>query len=304
LDERRTRFDLGEGRLGTFDPANTNQRKLAIDALVALRQHGGGQGEERTTGKSAGLAATSGTVQVGGPCGRRVGYDQTVDRALAGDANGAVEFGQRKIRRDFQKQRPPDAGHLIAAIDKAGQEIVEGCRLVQIAQAGRVRRGNINGEIAGNIGKAAQPRDIIGDPIGRIAIGANIDPDDAGGRRMPAQALMHARLTFVIEAEPVDQPRILAEAKNPRLRIAVLRARRHGAHLGKTQPATEQGVDHFGVLVESGRQPERIGKGQTERIDPQAGIGGARTVLRQELESGYRKPVSPFWLQAAQQRQA
>jgi hypothetical protein len=60
-----------------------------------------------------------------------------------------VEFGKTEIRRDLQQHRRIAGilAHPLAGIDHLGEEIVERGGLLKVAQARRVRRRNVDGEI-------------------------------------------------------------------------------------------------------------------------------------------------------------
>src|SRR4029077_6260409 len=101
-------------------------------------------------------------------------------------------------------------------------------------------------------------RDVIGGAIGAILVGAEIDADDAGragARRQPPGDRVEA---IAIEAETVDPPLVASEAKHPRPRIPWLGFWRHPARLDEAEAEPEQRIRHFGVLVEAGREADRI----------------------------------------------
>ena len=118
-------------------------------------------------------------------------------------------------------------------------------------------------EIVGDVGKARHAGGVVGDAVAAVAIGADIDPDDAApaaGRQAP----MRRVVAVIVEAEAVDDGFIALEAEEPRPRIAGLRARRHRADLDETEAEPEQRIRRLGVLVEAGGKAERIGEIEAE----------------------------------------
>src|SRR4051812_170685 len=117
------------------------------------------------------------------------------------------------------------------------------------------------------------------------------------------------------KAHAIDDAAILGQAKQARTRIALLRPWRDAADLDEPEPQSEQGVRHFGILVEAGGQPDRVGQAvspdpQTERrrlrtavARPraafQAGDGRALWALGMEArkkEIGSMVPAHAVWL--------
>ena len=69
------------------------------------------------------------------------------------------------------------------------------------------------------------------------------------------------------EAETVDHRLIAAETKQARARLTCLRPWRDRTYLGEAETQTQYRIDNFGVLVEAGREFERIGKIETKGAD-------------------------------------
>ena len=79
----------------------------------------------------------------------------------------------------------------VARVHHARQQFVEHLALLQVAQARRVGRGNVAGEIARDRREHLDLADIVADAVGAILVGADIDADDAAGmgaRGEPAPA--------------------------------------------------------------------------------------------------------------------
>ena len=87
---------------------------------------------------------------------RRVADDHAVDAVAARDADDVVEIAERQIGRDLEQQRPARraAGRALARIDHAREQVVERGRLLQVAQARRVGRRDVDGEIARHAARA------------------------------------------------------------------------------------------------------------------------------------------------------
>ena len=98
-------------------------------------------------------------------------------------------------------------------------------------------------------------------------------PGAPGARREPRRDGLRA---LAVEAEPVDHALVRVEAEQARARIARLRLRRHAADFDEAEAEAKQLVRHLGVLVEAGREPDRIGKRQPERLHAQLLVVRAR----------------------------
>ena len=145
----------------------------------------------------------------------------TISSSSASDRSGAI-FSSTGVG-------PALRVDALARVDHPRQQIVERRRLLQIAQPRRVGRRNIDGDVARDRREALDQPHVIGDAVGRVFVGADIDADNAAGaraRREPPERRVRA---LRIEAEPVDHAAIGVEAKHPRSRIARLRLRRDGA---------------------------------------------------------------------------
>ena len=95
--------------------------------------------------------------------------------------------------------------------------------LLQVAQARRIGRGNVAGEIARDRREHFDLTHVVVDAVGRILVGADIDADDAaliGARGEPGQ---HRIGALAVEAEPIDHGLVGIETEQARARIAGLR---------------------------------------------------------------------------------
>ena len=168
--------------------------------------------------------------------------------------------------------------HALARIDHARQQVVERAGLLQIAQARRVGRGNIDGDVARDRREPLDQPHIIGDAVRRILVGPDIDADDAAGIGPRGEPVQNGFGALRIEAEPVDDAPIGVEAKDARPRVAPLRQRRDGADFDKAKAQAQQRVRHLGILVEPRRHADRVGEIEPEGAHRQPFVvaGGAR----------------------------
>ena len=143
---------------------------------------------------------------------------------------------------------------------------------------------------------------IIGDAIGGILVGADIDADHpaaAGARGEPCQ---HGLVALVVEAQPVDDGTVAHQPENARTRISRLRQGRHRADLGETETEAQKRVRHIAVLVEPGGHAERIGKADAGDRHPQPRVGLGRAAQRQAgFEPPDRKLVGALCLKGEEQ---
>ena len=223
---------------------------------------------------------------------------------LARDADRVVEIGQRQIGRDLDQHRHrPDArAHPFARIEHAGEQIVERLGLLQIAQTGRIGRGDVDGEITGDRREGLDQLGVVAAAVGAVAVGANIDPDDAtlvSARRQPPE---HRRSALVVEAEAVDHAFVGFEPEQARARIAGLRQRGDRADLDEAETQPQQRVRDLRVLVETRRDPDRIGKIEPEGAHAQLGGVGGRSRQRHIAQSLDRQAMRVLGIEGPHQR--
>ena len=114
---------------------------------------------------------------------------------------------------------------------------------------------------------------------------------------MPEQARRDSRLDDrvepgAVEAHAVDDRPIFFQTKQPRLGIARLRARRHGADLDKAEAEAAHRVGHTGVLVIAGGEPHRVREVETpEALRQNRRIGLLRrTVAEKPTRAEFERP--------------
>src|SRR5581483_2422184 len=81
------------------------------------------------------------------------------------------------------------------------EQSIESGGSLEVAQARRVGRGDIDGEVARHRAHTLDSGDIIGDAVGAVASCADIDADDS--RRTLFQPRQRSLLAVVVEAEAV-----------------------------------------------------------------------------------------------------
>jgi hypothetical protein len=175
--------------------------------------------------------------------------------------------------------------------------------LLQVAQPRRVRRGDVDGEIARDRRKRLDQLDVVGHAVGRVLVGPDIDADDAamvGASRKPAQRDLG---TVIVEAHAVDHGFIALQPKQPRPRIAALRLRRHRADFDEAETQPQQRVRHLRALVEARGHADRIGEVQAEGPHRQLRIIRPRLDRGQQPQAMDRHAMCIFRIEPAQQRQ-
>ena len=205
-------------------------------------------------------------------------HDHAVDPARAGDVNDIIEFSEDSRSGAILSstgESPAFRRTRSRASITFASEIVERGSLLQVAQARRVRRRHIDREIARHRREGLDQLHIIGDAVGGILVGADVDPTmppkcaRPASRRAPPIApslLKPMRLTAAI---------CRAQAEQPRLRIAGLRLRRHRvptSDKAETQPQQRSGTS--ALLSNPRSHADRLGKFETEGPDCQISSSG------------------------------
>ena len=173
-----------------------------------------------------------------------------------------------EIGRDLDEQRHLTLRRL-ARRDQLAQQRFERIARLQVAQPRRIRGRHIDHEIIGDRGAAPHALDIVGQRVGAVAVAADIDPDGPAPPGADPQTLDNNVETAAVEPEPVDQRAIGIESKDPRARIAGLRKRRDRADLDKAETEPQQRIGHARVLVETGRNADRVRKVAAPEMHPQ-----------------------------------
>ena len=151
---------------------------------------------------------------------------------------------------------------------------------MQIAQARRIGRRNIDGQIIGAIGKPRRPCLIIGNAVFRLLIGTNIDPDRASQRARLLQTLQGGGLPAIVKTEAVNQRTLLRQTKYARAWIAGLGQGRERAYFGKAETDAMDTGNGRAILIKTGGHAERIGE-----IEPHNMLRQNRFILRRRAET-------------------
>ena len=203
---------------------------------------------------------------------RGVSGDHAVHAHFAKHPRGDVDVFIGQIRRHFHQHRYAAAMDAVQTLLRFAQDAKQFAQLLfflQFAQAGGVRRRDINRDVVGQRVDFFQADQIIQRCrfIRRVFIFADIDAENAVAFALRVLHVAHQRIdAVVVEAETIDDRVVLRQTKHPRLGIAFLRLRRDRADFDETEAQREQCVDMRAVLIQSGRQADRIGKGQAQRF--------------------------------------
>ena len=102
------------------------------------------------------------------------------------------------------------------------------------------------------------------------------------------QPIERARLPAIVESHPVDDRAVLGEPEQPRLRIALLRARRDRSDLDESEAEAEHLLGDFRVFVEPGGETDGRWEFQASEGRSQRGREDGRSALWRKLERGDR----------------
>ncbi len=238
------------------------------------RQHHRCAVKQRTSREAAGLTRTG--IRQPATRQRRVRDGDAVDPLCRELHDDSTELVLGNIGRQLDDDRPPHFSGIDlfgARVEQTRQQLLERGGILQVAQARRVRRGDVDREVAGDVVECLQSAHVVGDAVRRFLVGADVDADDAG----PGASLQSGErrlMTAVVEAEPVDDRAVARQAEHARARIARLRQRRHRADLGKAAAELQDGVGHPRVLVETGSNTNGVGQRQPGEVDPQRRVIG------------------------------
>jgi len=99
---------------------------------------------------------------------------------------------------------------------------------------------------------------------------------------------------------------VTRQAEQPRPRVARLRARRHRADLDEAEAERAERIQVFGVLVQSGGEPHRVGETDAEGIHRQVRNGrreaGGKPAAPGRVQSAQGQAMGGFGIQGEKQR--
>ena len=175
----------------------------------------------------------------------------------------------------------------------AGQQFGKLLLRLHVAQARRVRRGDVHGQVGGQRREAAHADLVVADAVGAVLVGADVDADDAGAAATLAQARFGRVVAFVVEAEPVDHRRVVAQAE----RCAASDCPDCGSGVTvptsakpKPSPSSASGTSAF--LSKPAAMPSGLGKSIPQTFTERRWAFGTRTPTgRPHLQRGDREAV-------------
>ncbi len=184
-----------------------------------------------------------------------------------------------EIGGDLDQERPARLG-LVTRGDHARDQLVErvAARCRRSRKPGVFKRRDVDGQIVGERREGPDAEHIVLDPVGRILVGADVDPHLPPARRsaIDAQAAPIPLEAVVVEAEAA-----MTAARVPQAKEARGRALRRPAAAAsacrkprRSRAEPEHGVRNFGALVETGGKPKRVREPQAEDLDGE-GVGSA-----------------------------
>ena len=101
-------------------------------------------------------------------------------------------------------------------------------------------------------------------------------PTTPGRPCRPREPRAHSLEPVAVEAEAVDDRFVPLQAEDARARVAGLRPRHDAAELHEAEAEREQRVGDLALLVEAGREPDRIGDAPPESRDREARVVARR----------------------------
>ena len=152
----------------------------------------------------------------------------------------------------------------------ARSSFIERLFLLQVAQARRVRRADVEHDVISEFVQAPKRIKVILDGVFERS-GFRFADVDADGDSRPAPARPQFRQTLrddigavIVEAEAIDERLLHGITKDSRPRISRLRLRGDGADFDETETERFPRGERDAVLVEAGRETDWIRKVQAE----------------------------------------
>ncbi len=119
-------------------------------------------------------------------------------------------------------------------------------------------------------------------------------------RALEAGVKLHGATVHFVTPD-LDHGPILGQPEQPRLWIPALRAWRQSANLDKAETKTKHGIRNFGILVETGGQPNRGGKFKACQPDRECGICCRARHWREQPEGRNGQAMCTFGVERKQQ---
>ena len=242
---------------------------------------------------------------------RGVGGDQTVQSAVEENLREIADVGFIEIRGDFEQQRNPLAvlgGEFLLLLFENVQQPGAGFRALEVAQAGRVRRGQIHGHVVGHrIGFAQADQIIVRRVfIRRVFVFPDVEADDSMKRFRRADVLDADVDAWIVEAHAVDDRLLLDQAEQPGFRVSRLRTRGDRAHFNAAEAQAAERVDRVSFLVQASGEADSVRKFQAHDFHRRAKFVIRRNEAQQtglfgDPQGAHTDMVGDFRIQAEQQ---
>ena len=162
-------------------------------------------------------------------------------------------------------------GQVFLALAQCFEQLFERIAELQAAQAGGVRRADVDRDIACvGVDLVQADQVVIHGALDRgIEVLADVDAQHALVLRRldPRDQVIDA---VIVEAHAVDDRGGLRQAEDARLGVARLRTRGNGADLDETEAQLGEAINGIAVLVQAGRQSHGIGELQAHHLHRQA----------------------------------
>ncbi len=176
----------------------------------------------------------------------------------------------------------------------------------RFAQARRVGRGHVDGEIVGERRQHRHALDVIADVVLGVAVLADIGADDAAAAAARAASrAATAGSPSLLKPKRLIRRLVLAQAEKARRRVAGLRPRRDRARLRRNRSrsrASASGTSAF--LSKPAASPTGLGKVRRHSLTARrGGSGPARCGENPAASARMRQSVRRFRRQRTQERQ-
>src|SRR5690606_27016183 len=138
---------------------------------------------------------------------------------------------------------------LVACVLDCSQKLGKARASLKIAQARRVRRRDVDGQVGRQRREPLNTETIIIDAIVTVLVGTDIDADNTALAGTRLQAGKRGSVALIVETEAVDDRLIFFQTEDAGFWVSGLRARGQGAHLRKSEPEPQERVSDLSVLV-------------------------------------------------------
>ncbi len=164
------------------------------------------------------------------------------------------------------------ANRLFPCLEHPLQQTFQGFTCLQVAQTGRIGRGNIHGKVIRQMGESGNSRNIVGNKIVAVLVCPDIDPDNAAALTAFFQPDQGCLMTLIVEPQPVDDTFFVDQPEYARFGISLLGARGKGSDFREAETQFQDCVRHLGILVVTGGKAHRIFECEPCKGLAQAGV--------------------------------